>query len=705
MMPRVASLGAIALLALAGVVVTSRSASWVSLATAAELREITWAERSDMNPSNLAAKNDDGHTRMWDAASNLVKGEHHSRKQAVADRARNFYGMPKFFAHSTGYVQDYVSQRDGFGLPERKAAPSQLQAAHTQKLLQLPVEGMSESAKAKAYAAVNAWETKELRKSFADPPLSQAAVKKAEASTWAKKARTQQLFNAAHNDEITSSNIGHMHPSEMNELRRMSPEYKAIEKKHHVTTATDMDYQPLRWMHEQGEPNAAQKRKAALKVKPARLQELWNAAADDEVGGASFGSDKQDKAFLPRQWLASQHDDAEMRETAPLPMPGVKRVFREDADHDRNFEGSYVSDNSIGLQVDNLKAPEQMLAMTDAQLYKGAEKEHADARAAYLKAHKRQADIAKDHPLPAKAEAIEDKEKQGLRALKKIDELTTSSSPASAGDDIEAAEKVQAAGRVAYMARHQRIADRATGGLVSKMDKSSSSGKAVGMHKAQATTVLEGEDEAEEADGEEDENAAVKKELDDLKAMAMDAVGNLPETAPASIRSIAKGDYDALMAYLDQVAADTTRLQHGDAVPAGQGGDDGQEAAEKSAPMALKGVKFSSLHKLGGVEVVLALDEAVRSPLNEVAVELKDAKNDAERSNIVLQGLAKARINALEIVDMPSAAEMAAREDILNAEEAKEATLAKNEMNGIPRFSPPVDMVRAVPVEQVQVLN
>lgn len=173
---RAVALGALACVAMAGIVVTSRSMSWVSLATAAELREITWAERSDMKPSNLAAKNDDGHTRIWDAAGNLVKSEHHSRKAAVADRGRNFYGMPKFFAHSTGYVQDYVSQRDGFGLPARKAAPAQLQAVHTQELLQLPVQGkkMSESAKATAFAAVNAWETKELRKSFADPPASQA---------------------------------------------------------------------------------------------------------------------------------------------------------------------------------------------------------------------------------------------------------------------------------------------------------------------------------------------------------------------------------------------------------------------------------------------------------------------------------------------------------------------------------------------------
>jgi len=105
-----AALAALSAVATLAVIATSHSGRWVSLATAAELREITWAERSDMNPSNLAAKNDDGHTRMWDAAGNLVKREHHSRKKAVSDQGRNFYGMPKFFAHSTGYVQDYVSQ-------------------------------------------------------------------------------------------------------------------------------------------------------------------------------------------------------------------------------------------------------------------------------------------------------------------------------------------------------------------------------------------------------------------------------------------------------------------------------------------------------------------------------------------------------------------------------------------------------------------
>ena len=99
-------LGALASVATVAVVLTTQPHMWVSLATAAELREITWVERSDMNPSNLAAKNDDGHTRMWDAAANLVKHVHHSHK-AVSDQGRNFYGMPRFFAHSTGYVQDH----------------------------------------------------------------------------------------------------------------------------------------------------------------------------------------------------------------------------------------------------------------------------------------------------------------------------------------------------------------------------------------------------------------------------------------------------------------------------------------------------------------------------------------------------------------------------------------------------------------------
>ena len=366
-----------------------------------------------------------------------------------------------------------------------------------------------------------------------------------------------------------------------------------------------------------------------------------------------------------------------------------------------------ILQNSIGLQVDNLKAPETMLAMTDAQQYKGAEQEHADARAAYLAKHKRQADIAKQHgaasadakgnktpktaatKIETKAEKelaqISKQEKAGMHALKTIDTL-------SSGDKIAAAEQKQAEGRIAYLAHHARAADIATDGMASAVEASAKTDAKTGAKKALPMTSLDGE---EEADGEEaeDENAEVVKELDDLKAMATTAVGNLPETAPASIRAIAKGDYDTIMAYLDQVAADATRVKHGNAEPAGEGDD---AAAEKATPASLKGVKFTSLRTHGPVEVALALDEAVRMPLRKVAKELKDlAANDEERTNIVLQGLAEARINALEILDMPDASAMAAKEDLLNAEEAR---LARNEMKGIPRNAPSVDNIRAVPV-------
>lgn len=438
--------------------------------------------------------------------------------------------------------------------------------------------------------------------------------------------------------------------------------------------------------------------------------------------------------------------------------------------------------NSIGLQVDNLKAPETMLAMTDAQQYKGAEQEHADAREAYLKKHKRQADIAKQHGaatadakddatpkkaanVDAKAEKelteISKQEKSGMHALKKLDTL-------SSGEQIAAAERKQAEGRIAYLAHHARAADLATDGKASAMEASAKPDAKGGAMKTPKMTSLEEAEEAKEEakEGEAaDENAEVKKELDDLKAMATDAVGNLPDSAPASIRAIAKGDYATLMAYLDQVAADATRVQHGDAVPAGEG----DAAAKKVTPSSLKDVKFTSLRTHGSVEVALALDQAVRTPLRKVAEELNNAANDEERTNIVLQGLAEARINALEILEMPQASFMAAKEDLKNAEKAeiyrKEAEIARqyvdlrkaeeieaeraetarqerfpsfkkllfddkkkagtqmlempsqaenedllnaqeeeaarNEMIGIPRWTPPVDKIRAFPVVMV----
>jgi hypothetical protein len=582
---RAALLACLAALATVAVLVTTRSQlSATVLATAAELREITWAERSDMKPSNLAAKNDDGHTKIWDAAdsgdsaklfqSGSPHPDHH-RAAAVSDRGRNFFGAPKFFAHSTGYVQDYSSARDSFGLPERKAVATQL--------LQLPAMGpMSAAAKAKALDMVDAWETKELRKTFADPERSQEAVKAAEAATWAKhattvktKARTQKLFNAAANDEITAKSIGHMHPSEMEELRKLAPEYKELEKGHHVTTATKMHFEPLRWMHEQGEPGAVKTRKAVLKS-PARFTQLWNAAADDEDGDAIFN---------PRQWLASQHDDSEMREMAPLPAPGRKRMFREDADHERNFEGSYVADNHIGLQVDSMKAPTQMLASKGEVLQM---EQRAAVRAAYLAKHPRQAGRAQQAAAHAKADgakaahaseslkadavlvAMEHQEAAGIHALSDIDSMS-------------AAHPLEKQAGDAYLAKHPRAAKRAGKEAEMKSGKNEesevkaevkaepvkSNKKSVPVKsekkvepvksekKAVPLTSLEGEEGEGEGEGEgeavEDENAEIIKELEELRAMAMDAVGNLPESAPESVRAIAKGDYEALLAYLDQV--------------------------------------------------------------------------------------------------------------------------------------------------------
>ena len=64
--------------------------------------------------------------------------------------------------------------------------------------------------------------------------------------------------------------------------------------------------------------------------------------------------------------------------------------------------------------------------------------------------------------------------------------------------------RVQARGRIAYLAKHQRIAERATGGkLHDKADAKGKTSAKAGMKKARATTSLEGEDDAEDAEGEE----------------------------------------------------------------------------------------------------------------------------------------------------------------------------------------------------------
>ena len=92
--------------------------------------------------------------------------------------------------------------------------------------------------------------------------------------------------------------------------------------------------------------------------------------------------------------------------------------------------------------------------------------------------------------------------------------------------------------------------------------------------------------------------ALLQEELDELKAMAMYAVDNLPESAPESVRDLARGDYTALLNYLDQVAADTTRIPHGNAQPSAQ---------DKAVAQALTSVqKHTSLREKGQLEVVLA---------------------------------------------------------------------------------------------------
>eukprot|EP00960_Hanusia_phi_P066325 766376-Hanusia_phi.AAC.4 len=360
---------------------SSRPSTRSSLVTSAEIDFITQAEQQDSSPKGLTFKNDDGHTSMWNAASDDDKASNMGKKVArraasPAQGKRYTYGYPRFFAHSLGWVQDYDDGKDQFGLPKRRGRPAQLSVSPPQMsqiLLQKSpaYPQLSAQQKAKALAEVQAWETKELRKSFPDP--SAAAAKKAAAQVWhsmhsakkqlpstATKSRLQKLWNAAHNDEITLGNIGHLHPSDMSEIARHSPEFKTRRKHAHITSKTHMDYEPLKWMHEQSEPGALNHRKPALAaVKKARFQQLWNAAANDDH---FTGFKDNHGGYHPIQWLSKQKDDAEMHNWVSNPSPSLHRTFRTDADHQRNYEGSYVKDNSIGVEIDNLKAPETMLA-------------------------------------------------------------------------------------------------------------------------------------------------------------------------------------------------------------------------------------------------------------------------------------------------------------------------------------------------------
>jgi hypothetical protein len=256
--------------------------------------QVNWAYDRDSTPQSLAEKNDDGHTAMWNAAA--AKGKRHI-EPTVAQPA-TFYGEPKFFAHSTGWVDDYSVGRAMANGGGKSTGLSASGGARTTKLL-------------------------------------------------------QNLWNAGSNDEITSNNVGHLHPSEMHEIQKLSPEYSKINE---ITTEKHMDYHPLKWMMSQQDPSAIQRpdRDSKLKAKTSMLaqkglfEKLWNAAADDEIGGDPSVDEPGHLSFSPRKWLRNQQDEAEMAELHPR---NGKRMFAGVQDHELNSDGAFVNDNSIGVHV------------------------------------------------------------------------------------------------------------------------------------------------------------------------------------------------------------------------------------------------------------------------------------------------------------------------------------------------------------------
>jgi hypothetical protein len=259
------------------------------------LPQVNWAYDRDATPQSLADKNDDGHTAMWNAAAGKGK---RIMKPTVAQPA-TFYGEPKFFAHATGWVDDYSVGRamaNGVGKSAGLAEPG---GAQTTKLLE------------------------------------------------------QNLWNAGSNDEITSSNVGHLHPSEMHEIQKLSPEYSKINE---VTTERHMNYHPMKWMRSERDPSAVHRpaRDSKLNAKTSMLaqkgifEKLWNAAADDEIGGDPSADEPGHLSFSPRKWLRNQQDEAEMAELHPH---HGKRIFARVQDHELNSDGAFVNDNSIGVHV------------------------------------------------------------------------------------------------------------------------------------------------------------------------------------------------------------------------------------------------------------------------------------------------------------------------------------------------------------------
>lgn len=500
-------------------------------------------------------------------------------KQAIVA----YHGGPKFFAAANnGWVHDW-------------------DVAGTQKLLQTSgkaadVLGMSKAAKARALKQVEEWETKELRRSYPDPAASVKAARAA--NVWlhqadkalkgavpsAKKAaRTQQLWNAAHNDEITLSSIGHAHPSEPSRFVRMAPEFNnpKYRRSAHITTATDMDYEPLKWLHEQGEPGSpvvSRHAKAApvALAAHARTQQLWNAAHNDDIHSGE-GPSKPEPGYHPRQWLAAQQDRTEMGSRY-----AHQRMFESDDHSYRNRGGAFESDESLGIKVDKFKGNTQML-----------------------------------------------------------------------GEEA----------------------------------------------------VADGTATAEEPSAAAAENATVTAELDDLRNLAMSAYDDLPEGVNPAVRAICQGDYDTLVGYLDQVAADATQIPHGNATPnpaglqsdaaaaaaaaapaaegdAAAGDAAAGDAAAAGAPTALK-----SLKELPRMEVVLALRDAVRAPLigeKRWQSQHPDAPEEVTTQK-VMAALSVAKDLAAQILMDPSTARLAATAEL--EQESRWQQLSQRQLVQAERFA------------------
>ena len=172
----------------------------------------------------------------------------------------------------------------------------------------------------------------------------------------AEDARVQALWNAGQNDEIRMNKQGHLERHEITpddaQLLRVDPELEDdVPHKARITMATKTVFHPLSWMRHQTEPKAVGSRTITAprsSLRAARVQQLWNAAANDKVTAGDDG----DASPPAIKWLQDQHDEAETSALRSHPSYAFgKRIFARGEDHGRNYEGDYVDDNSIGLKV------------------------------------------------------------------------------------------------------------------------------------------------------------------------------------------------------------------------------------------------------------------------------------------------------------------------------------------------------------------